>query len=182
MDRLWAPWRMPYLLGEHKPAGCIFCALPARDCARADLVLRVEDHAFACLNRYPFTPGHLMVIARRHVADLSELSDAEASALFALVRNSVAAVRAATRCEGVNVGMNLGAAAGAGIADHLHVHVVPRWGGDTNFMPVVADLRVMPEYLDQAWERLAPHFVALGPGKGVVVSSDPDAGLHGAKR
>lgn len=158
---------MQYVLGENKPDGCIFCAFPARiqTCGREDLVLRVEEHAFACLNRYPFTPGHLMVIARRHVSDLADLSEPEADALFALVRRSVAAVRAATRCEGLNVGINLGTAAGAGIADHLHVHVVPRWGGDTNFMPVVADLRVMPQYLDQAWERLAPYFVVSDPGQ-----------------
>jgi ATP adenylyltransferase len=128
MERLWAPWRMEYILGEDKPDGCIFCTFPARASSRGreDLVLAVEEHAFVCLNRYPFTAAHLMVVPRRHVSDLSELSDVEASALFALVRRSVAKLSAATHCEGLNVGMNLGKAAGAGIADHLHVHVVPR--------------------------------------------------------
>lgn len=160
MDRLWAPWRMEYILGENKPEGCIFCTYPGRahERAREDLVLAVEEHAFVCLNRYPFTPGHLMVIPRRHVSDPSELSEAEHDALFRLVRRAIVATRAAVRCQGLNVGMNLGTVAGAGIADHVHVHVVPRWGGDTNFMPVLADVRVMPQHLDDAWARLAPHF------------------------
>lgn len=172
MERLWAPWRMEYILGENKPEGCIFCsfARPSEDGraerAREDLVLAVEEHAFVCLNRYPFTAGHTMVVPRRHVADPSELSDVENAALFGLVRRAVAATRAALRCEGLNVGMNLGKVAGAGIADHLHVHVVPRWGGDTNFMPVLADVRVMPQHLDETWQRLAPQFVSPDRAKG----------------
>ncbi len=154
---LWAPWRMEYILGP-KGGACVFCE------AAEDLLLVSRPNAFVCLNKYPFAAGHLLVVPKRHVSDLAELSDAEADDLFRLVRASVARLKRALSPEGVNVGLNLGKAAGAGIAEHLHAHVVPRWGGDTNFMPVVADVRVMPEYLDQSWERLAPAFADL-PGK-----------------
>jgi ATP adenylyltransferase len=106
------------------------------------------------LNRYPFTPSHLLVAPRRHVGELSDLADDEYAALMALLRTSTERLRRAVACHAMNIGFNLGAAAGAGVADHLHGHVVPRWNGDTNFMPVVADIRVMPEYLDDAWVRL----------------------------
>ena len=160
-EPLWAPWRMDYILGP-KGGECIFCAFPARDAHREDLVLTVTAHAFVVLNRYPFAAGHLLVVPRRHVADLGDLSDEEADAFFRLLRFSVARLREATHPDGVNVGFNLGKAAGAGLAEHLHAHVVPRWDGDTNFMPVLADVRVMPEHLDATWQRLAPHFVRAG--------------------
>lgn len=153
---------MDYILGP--TAGeCVFCAFPARDDHRKDLVLAVGAHAFVVLNRYPFAAGHLLVVPRRHVADLGDLPDEEADALFRLLRSSVSRLRDATSPHGVNVGFNLGKAAGAGIAAHLHAHVVPRWDGDTNFMPVLADVRVMPEHLDATWQRLAPHFTGAGP-------------------
>lgn len=159
-EPLWAPWRMDYLLGP-KAGACIFCAFPGRDTHREDLVLAVTPLAFVVLNRYPFAAGHLLVVPRRHVGDLGELSDDEADALFRLLRVTVARVRGALAPQGVNVGFNLGKAAGAGLADHLHAHVVPRWDGDTNFMPVLADVRVMPEHLDATWQRLAPHFAGI---------------------
>jgi len=152
---------MDYLLGP-KGGECIFCAFPARDTHREDLVLTVTPHAFVVLNRYPFTAGHLLVVPRRHVADLAELTGEEADALFGLVRLTVARLREAMSPHGFNVGFNLGKAAGAGIAEHLHAHVVPRWDGDTNFMPVLADVRVMPEHLDATWQRLSPHFAKAG--------------------
>lgn len=164
MPQLWAPWRMEYILGKREDS-CIFCAFPARATHREDLVLCVREHAFVCLNRYPFASSHLLVVPRRHVSALEDLSADEYDATMRLVRDATVALKAAVKPSGVNVGFNLGKSAGAGIADHMHAHVVPRWDGDTNFMPVLADVRVMPEHLDQSWERLRPHFERLGEAK-----------------
>lgn len=117
-----------------------------------------------CLNRYPFTPSHLLVAPRRHVADIADLTELEYAALMSLLRESTIRLRRAVGCHAMNVGFNLGREAGAGVADHLHGHVVPRWAGDTNFMPVLADIRVMPEYLDDAWRRLYGAFADV-PGE-----------------
>lgn len=158
----WAPWRMEYILGP-KSRGCIFCEYPAEpvERRRERLILCVRPHAFVMLNRYPFASSHVMVIPRRHVSALDALAPDAMHALFDLVRDTCAALKVAVRADGLNVGINLGASAGAGIAEHLHVHVVPRWPGDHNFMPVIADVRVMPEALDAVWQRLEPHFRAL---------------------
>lgn len=152
-DNLWAPWRMEYILGP-KGGACVFCS-------ESDLVLARRERAFVCLNKYPFAAGHLLVVPTRHVGALEELDDAEADELFRLVRATVARLRQAVSPDGMNVGMNLGKAAGAGIAEHLHAHVVPRWNGDTNFLPVLADVRVMPEYLQDTKKRLLSHFSGL---------------------
>jgi ATP adenylyltransferase len=151
---------MQYILGP-KDAECIFCQFPARNSHKEDLVLVVQEHAFVCLNKYPFAAGHLLVVPRKHVSSLSELTDTESDALFRLVRASVRRLGDAIHPEGTNVGFNLGKAAGAGIAEHLHAHIVPRWVGDTNFMPVIADVRAMPEYLEATREKLAPFFADL---------------------
>ena len=157
---------MNYILGltGPKPAttGCFFCD-HAKDTAsfRENLVLVVQEHALVCLNRYPFTTSHLLVAPRRHVADPSDLEPAEYDALMHLLRDTIARLKKAVGCEAMNVGFNLGKVAGAGVADHLHGHCVPRWNGDTNFMPVLADVRVMPEYLDDAWKRLYPALADL---------------------
>ena len=127
-------------------------------------MLVVQPHALVCLNRYPFAASHLLVAPTRHVADLSELPEEEYAALMRLVRDATVRLPAAPRgAAGMNVGLNLGRAAGAGIADHLHAHIVPRWTGDTNFMPVLGNVRVMPEYLDDSWARLAPAFAGQLP-------------------
>lgn len=166
---LWAPWRMPYILREDKAkssgSGCFLCDHP-RDSAsfRENLVVIVQKHAFVCLNRYPFTPSHLLVSPLRHVSDLAELDEAEYAGLTTLLRESSIRLRRAVGCSAMNIGFNLGVDAGAGVADHLHGHIVPRWSGDTNFMPVLTDVRVMPEYLDDAWRRLASAFADL-PGE-----------------
>jgi ATP adenylyltransferase len=152
---------MEYILRESGAGACVFCsALAGGETKR---VLARQEHAFVILNKYPFSAGHILVVPRRHVGDLGDLGegDGEAAALFALVRQSVARLRKAVSAQGLNVGFNLGKAAGAGIAEHLHAHIVPRWNGDTNFLPVVADVRVMPEHLDATFERLAPHFADL---------------------
>lgn len=164
-ERLWAPWRMEYILGP-KEGPCVFCTFASapREAYRRDLVLVVQPHALVCLNRYPFAPSHLLVASRRHVSDIERLPVDEYESMMALVRESAVRLRRATSAEGLNVGLNVGKAAGAGIADHLHAHVVPRWSGDSNFMPVVADVRVIPEYLDQSWLRLLPFFADL-PGQ-----------------
>jgi ATP adenylyltransferase len=167
-DRLWAPWRMEYILGARGPAGaaCIFCDFAASPPSeyRSKLVLVVQPHALVVLNRYPFASSHLLVAPRRHVGELSELPLEEYDATMRLVREAVTRLKAGAGAQGLNVGLNLGKAAGAGIAEHLHTHVVPRWAGDTNFMPVIANVRVMPEYLDEAWARLVPLFADV-PGQ-----------------
>jgi ATP adenylyltransferase len=156
---LWAPWRMEFIRAE-KPKGCIFCEFPAAPEAqdRANLLVHRTAHAFTCLNRYPYNSGHIMVIPRAHVAELGALSAEAHADLSEELRRAVAVVKRVYAPEGMNVGMNLGRAAGAGIADHLHWHVVPRWVGDNNFMPVMADQRVVVEALDDAWTRLSAGF------------------------
>jgi len=164
-ERIWAPWRMEYIVGP-KGGPCIFCDFAAAppSAYREKLVLVVQPHALLCLNRYPFAGGHLLVAPRRHASDLAELPAEEYDALMHLLRDAADRLRRATRCEGMNLGFNLGKAAGAGIAEHLHGHLVPRWAGDTNFMPVLADVRVMPEHLDATWRSLAPLFADV-PGQ-----------------
>ena len=154
---LWAPWRMEYILGP-KADACVFCAYADHAPRREEGVLVRQPHALVCLNKYPFASGHLLVVPRRHAGDLAVLGAEEYAATMALLRDTVAALGRALGPEGFNVGFNLGKAAGAGIAEHLHAHVVPRWGGDTNFMPVLAGTRVMPEHLDATWARLRPSF------------------------
>jgi len=157
---LWAPWRMEFI--EAPPArGCIFCDFPAEEGEEADrrnLVAHRSARSFTLLNRFPYNNGHVMVIPRAHVSALEALSPGDFADLQDELRRAVGVLRAAYRPEGLNVGMNLGRVAGAGIADHLHWHVVPRWGGDTNFMPVLAETKVMIEHLDESWRRIRAGF------------------------
>lgn len=147
-----------------RPGACIFCNFPSTASHyRENLVLVSNEQYAVMLNRYPFAAGHLLVMPRKHVAHLGDLTLEETDALFRAVRDVGMRMRALMKPHGVNYGINEGVAAGAGIADHLHVHLVPRWSGDTNFMPVIADVRVMPEYLDDAYRRLHPAFADL-PG------------------
>lgn len=160
LQRLWAPWRFGYLLGEDPIEGCPFCVIPARPTEddRASLVVHRGERAYVLFNAYPYNPGHLMVVPYAHVADLEDL-DAETSAeLWQLSCRSVEVLRARVGAQGVNLGMNLGAAAGAGIAEHLHVHAVPRWVGDTNFISVVGAARVLPRALEEMYDEIAPGF------------------------
>jgi ATP adenylyltransferase len=156
---------MEYILAK-KAAGCIFCDYATADesiFADSKILVATED-AYVMLNRYPFAAGHLLVVPRRHEAELDELDEREHDALFRLVRDAASRLRKAVSAQGVNVGLNLGKAAGAGIGEHLHVHVVPRWEGDTNFMPVVADVRVMPQHLAATFRHLYPFFADI-PGR-----------------
>ena len=162
MDRLWAPWRMEYILAEKTAdAGCIFCIGEDHAADRQKLVLHRTKHSLVMLNRYPYTNGHLMVAPRQHTADLDRLADAEMLDLFATLRLCRNVLQAAARPDGFNIGINLGRAAGAGIEEHVHLHIVPRWNGDTNFMPVVAGTRVVPEALAATWHKLRPFFAPL---------------------
>ena len=145
MERLWAPWRMTYI-GGPRADGCVFCAQAAQSDEDALIVHRGE-RAYVVLNLYPFGSGHLMIVPTRHVAAPRDLEPEERVELWELLDRSLEAIESALGAQGHNVGFNLGAVAGAGIADHLHMHVVPRWSGDYNFMPVLADIRVMPQYL-----------------------------------
>jgi ATP adenylyltransferase len=171
---LWAPWRMEYVLSP-KPGSCAFCrmATEPQETYRENLVLLVQPHALLCLNRYPYASGHLLVASRRHVSHLNALTDPEYGAMMTLLRDSIVRVEKALKPQGLNVGFNLGAPAGAGIAEHVHGHIVPRWQGDVNFMPVLADVRVMPEHLDTSWQRLYPFFADLAGMRGTGPSVVP---------
>lgn len=157
MKRIWAPWRMDYILDE-KPCGCIFCLGGQSAQEREDLILFKSPLSLVMLNRYPYTNGHLMAAPLRHTSDLDSLSGEEMLDLFRIVRLCRKVLEVEASPQGFNIGLNLGRAAGAGIEDHLHVHIVPRWNGDTNFMTTVADVRVVPEGLLTAYDRLYPHF------------------------
>lgn len=157
---LWAPWRMEFIRSE-KQGGCIFCEFPREEGEAADrknLIVHRSGHSFTILNRYPYNSGHAMVVPRAHGAALEELDPAAFRDLHEELARALVAVKRCFRPEGLNVGMNLGRVAGAGIADHLHWHLVPRWNGDTNFMPVIGDVRVVPEALDETWARLRACF------------------------
>jgi len=159
---IWAPWRMEYILGT-KPEACVFCAMAELDPSRLheQHVLALLPDTLVCLNRYPFAAGHLLVMPRRHSADLFELPAAEYASFTRVLRQASVRLRRAVRAQGLNVGINLGEAAGAGISEHVHGHIVPRWAGDTNFMPVLADIRVMPQHLDDTYGHLLPHFADI---------------------
>ena len=157
MERLWAPWRMEYIRttgGDDE--GCFLCEKPQEDDPERALVLLADGDGLVMLNAYPYNPGHLLVAPRRHVAELEDLSPDELAAVGTLLQRAVAALRTAIGPNGFNLGMNLGRIAGAGLPDHLHWHVVPRWSGDTNFMPIVGETRVLPEMLVDTYAKLKP--------------------------
>ncbi len=155
MKVLWAPWRMVHIGGPKEP-GCIFCEKPDAADARATLVLGADEHASVMLNKFPYANAHVMVSPRRHTSDLGALSQVEYAGLCDVLRAVMGVLRDELAPEGMNLGMNLGKAGGAGIADHLHWHIVPRWVGDTNFMPLIGETRVMPEHLEAVYDRLHP--------------------------
>jgi ATP adenylyltransferase len=157
MDYLWAPWRYAYIAtaGKHdgRPDGCIFCELPKLPDADAMIVHRGE-HCFVILNSFPYTSGHVMVVPFAHVDQLQKLPEAAAQEMMALSQKMEGVLRQVYTPDGINLGMNVGRAAGAGVAGHIHMHVLPRWFGDTNFMTVTGESRVLPESLEQTYERL----------------------------
>jgi ATP adenylyltransferase len=168
LERLWTPHRMAYIVGAdrgtddyERPAGCPFCRAPSAPPAESLVVAR-GDVVFAVLNLYPYNPGHLMVCPYRHVADYTDLDLAETAELAAFTQTAMRVIRAVSGAHGFNLGMNQGTVAGAGIAAHLHQHVVPRWGGDTNFMPVVGRTKVLPQLLADTRQLLADNWPHQG--------------------
>jgi ATP adenylyltransferase len=163
MKTLWAPWRAEYIrsaISQHSTGrrDCLFCSLLRTKDDAANLVLCRGRHAFVVMNRFPYNNGHLMVAPNRHTADLETLSAAEGAELFKLVQKSLAVLRRALKPQGFNVGANLGRVAGAGVAGHLHIHIVPRWLGDDNFMPLLAETKIISEHLAETYERLCTQF------------------------
>ena len=153
-ERLWAPWRLEYIQSADEQPGCVFCRAAGPE-SKDGLVVHRGSHAFVLLNRFPYASGHLMVAPYRHASELGELTDEEALEIHRLASAGLGALAETMSPQGYNLGWNLGRIAGAGIVDHVHLHVVPRWAGDTNFMPVLADVRVMPEHLADTRRKLA---------------------------
>lgn len=153
-ERLWTPWRMEYILDNSKSSGCVFCNKPKEDDDRANLILHKGKRSFVIMNRYPYNNGHLLITPYSHVGDISDLSPEEICEMTMEMQRSIGILKKVMNPNGFNIGMNLGKAAGSGIDDHIHLHIVPRWNGDTNFMPVLSDVRVMPEHLDDTYMKL----------------------------
>jgi len=160
MKTMWAPWRIDYILGE-KEERCIFCLAMGE---RSELTLFKGHGSMVVMNKYPYINGHLLVAPTRHIASLEELSVKEMAVLLKTVEQSVAVVKKVMKPDGFNIGLNLGKVAGAGVEEHLHFHIVPRWFGDTNALAVFADVRVIPEHLEATYGNLKPHFDRLDPG------------------
>ena len=161
LERLWTPWRMAYVTGDQRPAGgydqpdgCPFCVAPGLPDDQSLIVAR-GTAAFVIMNKYPYNPGHLMVLPYRHIADYPDLALGETAEIAALTQTAMRVIRRVSGAHGFNIGMNQGGVAGAGIAEHLHQHVVPRWGGDTNFMPVIGKTKTLPQLLDETRALLA---------------------------
>lgn len=156
MEILWAPWRMEYVGKDAKPKGCIFC--PEHDRNNPELLIYADDLVTVRMNKYPYSNAHLLVAPVVHVASLADLEASARMALINMVTRAVEILQTAFKPQGFNVGLNLGKAAGAGVDDHLHFHIVPRWNGDTNFMTIAADIRVIPEHIEVTAAKLRPYF------------------------
>ena len=163
MDYLWSPWRYQYLNSHERVPGCVFCRITeAAEVDKDNLVVHRGNHNFVVLNKYPYTSGHLMVVPYAHVSDLAALEEEAANEMMSLTRQAERHIRSIYRPEGLNLGMNIGESAGAGIAGHIHMHVLPRWHGDANFMTTIGETRVLPEDLAMTWQRLREAFSAAG--------------------
>jgi ATP adenylyltransferase len=165
VERLWSPWRLAYVTGTSDAQGCVFCDALTSESA-APLVLFRGTLCYVLLNLYPYNNGHLMVVPNRHVASLAECTPAELSEMMELTRRAEIALGDAYQPQGMNIGINLGRSAGAGVVDHVHIHAVPRWTGDTNFMSVIGQVRVLPEELEETARRLRPIFARLAEEQG----------------
>ena len=157
MDIVWAPWRMEYIQSEPS-SECLFCRKYSEKKDPENYVLYRNELGFILLNLYPYNNGHLMVAPVRHIGDITDLNDKENTHLMNLVQKGVKALTGAYNPQGFNIGLNLGVVAGAGITDHIHIHIVPRWQGDTNFMPMLSETKVMPQYLQKTYKDLLPYF------------------------
>lgn len=165
IKQLWAPWRGEYIQGpperrRNKPTGCIFCREYSKNNKKA-LILYKGNFAAVMMNRFPYNNGHLLLYPWKHTALLEEMGAEEIQDFFSLLKKSVVILKKVFKPAGFNIGMNLGKASGAGIDEHIHFHIVPRWNGDTNFMPVIGEVRVMPEHLSATYNKLYPHFKRL---------------------
>jgi ATP adenylyltransferase len=164
MERLWAPWRLEYIKSaQEEGQACIFCHLPAQAADKKNLIVHRAAQCFVMLNKYPYINGHLMVVPYRHEADLSKFSDEVLLEIQHLLQLSVQVLQNTMKPHGINIGINIGRSAGAGIVDHLHYHMVPRWTGDTNFMPILAGTKVVSEGLNESWQKLQAEFKKLSP-------------------
>jgi ATP adenylyltransferase len=158
MERLWAPWRMEYITEVPRP-GCLFCRVIEDPTDKdAALVVWRPDQAIVLLNKYPYNPGHVMVAPHAHVGGLEDLDDGQTADLMRALRRTITVLKASLKPEGFNIGANIGRVAGAGMPDHVHLHVVPRWNGDTNFMPVLGEVKVINEHLTQTAAKLSEAF------------------------
>lgn len=155
MDTLWSPWRMKYITNYENPGKCIFCTAPEVADGPENLIVHREKFAYVILNRFPYTTGHVMVVPFDHQSTLDALSAETRCEMMELVNHTIKVMRKVYKPQGFNVGINLGSAAGAGIAEHVHIHIVPRWVGDTNFMTTVGETRVLPEDLESTYNKLA---------------------------
>lgn len=158
---LWAPWRMEYIENSELSEGCVFCEKPAENSDRENLIVHRGQKSFVIMNRYPYNNGHLMVVPYRHTCDLDSLYADEKSEIFDLLISSRKVLNQVMHPHGYNIGMNLGRVAGAGIEDHLHFHILPRWSGDTNFMPLIGHAKVVSESLECTWDKLSQAFLSL---------------------
>ena len=166
MENLWAPWRIEYILGKREPY-CIFCPEGNGVSDEERLILHRGRLGMVMMNKYPYNNGHLLIAPWRHVSKLDELTSDEMMCLMQWVTKCTQILKRVMHPDGFNIGLNLGSAAGAGVEDHLHFHVVPRWQGDTNFLMVFADVRSIPEHLKQTYSKLLPHFIKEGSHEGV---------------
>ncbi len=160
MKQVWAPWRMEYIR-QDKSGECIFCVLPKANADKKNFILHKGNTCFVIMNVYPYNTGHLMVSPYRHLSCITKMDEKENTELNHLTQKCVEILRTVKSPEGFNIGVNLGKAGGAGFDEHIHMHIVPRWIGDTNFMPVLADIRVHPEHLQATYDNLLPHFKTL---------------------
>lgn len=160
MDHLWAPWRMEYILDSQEPNPvCIFCSFPAENNDPENLIAYRSEHCFVMLNKFPYNNGHLLIIPFKHEADLTRFSDEMVVDFHRTLSKAIQVLQQVMSPHGLNIGINLGRTAGAGITEHLHFHLVPRWNGDTNFMPVLAGTKVLSEALTKTWEKLNQAFI-----------------------
>lgn len=154
MDYLWTPWRYSYIQSAEAATGCIFCDKPKEDADEKNLIVHRGRHNFLILNAYPYTSGHAMIVPFQHTDELQKLDAAAAAEMMAMAQQAETVIRKLYRPDGINLGMNIGKAAGAGVAGHLHMHILPRWTADANFMSVIGETRVLPEDLQKTWKRM----------------------------
>lgn len=160
MERLWAPWRLSYIVAD-RVDGCIFCVFPGENEDKKNRILLRGKYSYVIMNAFPYSNCHLLIPPYRHIGDFSDLNDDECLEIMQLARTSCEVLKTICRPDGINIGWNIGTAAGAGIAEHVHMHIVPRWNGDTNFMPVLADVKVIPEALETTYDKLKIEFDRL---------------------